>query len=326
MKFGIIGLGNHAINRVMPAIISSGNQISAVYSRNMEKAEKESLPYGAIPFSDINRFFAEGDFESVYIASPNFLHYRQAKESLENGKNVLLEKQMTLKNDEASDLVKIAERNSLSLAVGFHMRFHPAVRLIRDMIQSGQLGKITMVSGLWGGYSQGGAVNPDREWWNQEDKVGGGSVMGTGVHVIDTINYILASRPLRVSAVRVPHGKIIDTTEIINMEYNGTLAQAISSRSMANPRNDLMVTGTKGTVLARNVFSTTVASSIEMNGSVISEFKTGNMYKDEVKAFVDLVEERTSDIALGKDGEAVVRIVNAAFLSDLEERWFRMEL
>ena len=65
MKFGIIGLGNHAINRVMPAIKSSGNSITAIYSRAMKKAEKEGAAYGARAFSDLDEFFSRGDFDAV---------------------------------------------------------------------------------------------------------------------------------------------------------------------------------------------------------------------------------------------------------------------
>jgi Predicted dehydrogenases and related proteins len=179
MRFGIIGLGNHAINRVMPAIVTSGNQIAAVYSRNLEKARKESIPYGSEPFDDLDAFFEKGDFESVYIASPNFLHYSQAMKSLESGKNVLLEKQMTLRNEDAADLVSTAERRGLALAVGFHMRFHPAVAEVRKMVRSQELGKIAYIRGVWAGLSQPSSGNPDRQWWSEEDKVGGGSVMGT---------------------------------------------------------------------------------------------------------------------------------------------------
>ena len=126
MKFGIAGLGNHAINRVMPVFREAGQEISALYSRSIDKARKEGMKYNAKPFDNLDSFFQSGDFEAVYIASPNFLHYGQAKLALEQGKHVLLEKQMTLKTDEAEELVRLADQNHLALAIGFHMRFHQA--------------------------------------------------------------------------------------------------------------------------------------------------------------------------------------------------------
>lgn len=316
MKFGIIGLGNHAINRVMPAIKSSGNSITTVYSRSMKKAEREGSAYGAHAFSDLDAFFSHGDFDAVYIASPNFLHYEQARLSMENGKDVLLEKQMTLSNGDASDLVGISAETGRHLAVGFHMRFHPAIIEMRNMVSSGKFGKITMILGTWGGLSQGTSDNPDRRWWTEDEKVGGGSVMGTGVHVLDTINFLLGSRPDKISAYRQPAKAVIDITETISMEYGSIIAQAVSSRAMKHPRNDLVIYGTEATAVARDVFSTTVNSDLEIDGKVTRTFREGNMYEDEVRAFVEMVKGEKSTIATVKDGEVVVKTVNAAYLSD----------
>ncbi|MEM0157789.1 MAG: Gfo/Idh/MocA family oxidoreductase [Thermoplasmataceae archaeon] len=316
MKFGIIGLGNHAINRVMPAIKSSGHSVTAIYSRSLKKAEKEGASYGAKAFSDLDALFTDGDFDAVYIASPNFLHYEQARLSMENGKDVLLEKQMTLSNGDASDLVRISTETGRRLAVGFHMRFHPAVAEIRNMISGGKFGTITLVQGTWGGLSQGRSDNPDRRWWTEDEKVGGGSVMGTGVHVLDTINFLLGSWPGKISAYRQPAKAVIDNTEAISMEYNSIIAHAVSSRAMKHPRNDLVVYGTEATAVARDVFSTTVNSDLEIDGKIAKTFREGNLYEEEIRAFADMVKGKKSNIATVKDGEAVVKIVNAAFLSD----------
>lgn len=323
MKFGIISLGNHATKRVMPAIVNAGHEISAIYSRSMDKATATAGVYGAAPFDDIGDFIA-CDFESAYISSPNFLHYEHAKKCLEGGKHVLLEKQMTLKNEQAAELVKISDEAGLSLAIGFHVRFHPAVADIRKMVQGGELGDITYVSGMWATLSTGRRTDPDSRWWYEDDKVGGGSVMGMGVHVVDTVNHVLGRTPDSVSAVRVPHGKVIDSTENIGLLYGSVAANAISSRSIASASNDLSVCGTGGTAVGRNVFSGIVKGSLWLNGQKIREYSSGNVYEEEVKSFVELVKGGNSIIARGSDGHLVVRIVNAAFQSDLEGKVVRI--
>ena len=58
MKFGIIGLGNHAIKRVMPAIRMSHNQILSIYSRSKKKAEEQALLYGSDAYDDIKDILA----------------------------------------------------------------------------------------------------------------------------------------------------------------------------------------------------------------------------------------------------------------------------
>ncbi len=316
MKFGIAGLGNHAINRVMPAMAASGNQISSVYSRNIDKARKEGGKYNSTPFDNYDRMLETGDFEAIYIASPNFLHYPQTKAALLKGKHVLLEKQMTLKAEEARELITLAEEKNLKLALGFHLRFHPAVNDVKKMLEEDKFGDISYISGLFTNLSHRSYDAPDNRWWAEDDKAGGGSVMGSGVHVLDTLNYLMGSLPERLCAFRTPQGKIIDTTEHITLQYSSTIADAISSRRMSNRMNHLNIFGTKGTLTVTGLFSTSVESSMIIDGQKVKDYRGVNMYAEEVKSFVNLVEGKKSHIALGEDGYNVVRQVEEAYRLD----------
>lgn len=320
MKFGIIGAGNHAQKRVMPAIVKAGHEVSAIYSRDVEKAKKIGLKYLSKPYDDIETFLT-GDFEAVYIASPNHLHYGHALSSLKRGKDVLLEKQMTLKTAEADELVRIADKQDLTLSVGFHLRFHPAVKSIRKLLKQDRIGKVICGSGLWGGYSTGTHIEPDRKWWGEEEKSGGGSVMGTGVHVVDTLNFILGKVPTRVTSVRYPRKQIMDSTECIAMDYSDEILNAISSREMKNPDNGLYLRGLEGSIMVRNLFGTEVTGSLEVDGETAETYDSVNMYEEEIKAFVASRRGQQTDIASGKAGLDVVRIVNAAFDGDFTGRW-----
>ncbi len=324
MNFGVAGLGNHAINRVMPVFREAGQTISAVYSRNIDKARKEGMKYNAKPFDDLGTFFDNGEFEAVYIASPNFLHYDQAKLALQKGKHVLLEKQMTLKTEEAEELVKLAGIKNLKLAIGFHMRFHPAIREARRIIQSGELGEVSYITGMWASLSARSYDDPDNKWWREDDKVGGGAVMGTGVHVMDTINYILGKYPDRLSSFRNPPGKVIEYTEHVTLQYGPTIVDIVASREMKSPMNNLTIYGTEGTIVATGVFSTSVESSLLRDGRKLKDFRGVNVYREEIKGFVDLVQGKESHIASAKDGAEVVRLVNLAFEADRDCSAFKL--
>lgn len=320
MKFGIIGAGKHAQNKVMPAIVKAGHEVSAIYSRDAEKGKKIGLKYLSKPYDDMETFLT-GDFEAVYISSPNFLHFEHALTSLKRGKHVLLEKQMTLSNEDAETLVKTANEHNLVLAVGFHMRFHPAVSRVRELIDSGRIGRVVYATGTWAGFSSGSHPEPDRKWWDEEEKSGGGSVMGTGVHVIDTINYVLGETPLKVTSTRFPRKKVIEMTECLTMNYGEKVATVLSSREMSAPDNSLYVFGTEGTISARGIFGTSVTGRLEVNGDTIAEYSEGDMYAEEVESFVSSINGQSTDVAKGEDGRAVVKIVNAAFEGDFVGKW-----
>lgn len=323
MKFGIIGAGKHAQNRVMPAIVKSGHEVSAIYSRNIDKAKEIGLKYLSKPYDDLETFFT-GGFEAVYVASPNHLHYEHTLAALRRDKQVLLEKHMTLKESHARELVDLAGEKGLTFKIGFHMRFHPAVAEMRRLVSEGKIGRPTYATGTWAGSYSMTHPEPDRKWWDEEEKVGGGSVMGTGVHVVDTINHVLGSLPKKVSASRFPEKKVVERTECIYMGYDGFTATAISSRDMKNPDNSLYVYGTEGTIAARNVFGLEVDSDLFVNGKKEKGYKNVNMYQEEVKAFYAATRGEDTVLSDGKDGLEIVRIVNAAFEGDYDGKWLKL--
>lgn len=323
MKFGVISLGNHARNRVMPAMVRAGHEIVALYSRNIDKAGREALKYSSKAFSKMDDFL-DSDIDAVYISSPNFLHYEHAKNCLLHGKHVLLEKQMTLGDEDARELVDLSVSRKLALGVGFHLRFHPAINDVRDMVQNGSLGQVVFVSGMWAYHSARTYDDADTRWWKEAEKAGGGSIMGTGVHVIDTINYVMGQTPLAIVGTKIPRGETIETTEHVTMHFKDAIADAISSRAVGAADNSLSVYGTKGFVICRDAFSTTVNATVISNGDVPREYRDGNLYEAEVKGFVDLANGGTSSIASGKEGYNVVRIVNAASASDSSGRMVQL--
>ncbi len=93
LKLGIIGT-NWITQQFINAASESGEwHLTTVYSRHSETAQAfaDKNHAGAI-FTDLERFFSQGDFDAVYIASPNSLHFAQAKLAIEHGKNVIVEK------------------------------------------------------------------------------------------------------------------------------------------------------------------------------------------------------------------------------------------
>lgn len=307
MKFGVVSLGNHAINRVVPAIVSSGNQITAVYSTNQNKASEFAKKYGCNQHGVLEELLKE-DLDAVYISSPNFLHYDYAMASFRHGKHVLLEKPMTLKIEHAEELVKYSQEVNLKLGVGFHMRFHPVAKLIRERINNHSIGEISYMEASWGSFSQGTRPNPESSWWSDDEKAGGGAIMGMGVHLLDFFNYIMESEPDAVKGIGSPPGKIVDDTRVAVLRFGNTLGTINASRKYSIPDNSIRIFGTGGTLEGTNIFGTKVTGELKVNDKTEITFnETRSMYELEVTAFVDLVGNKQTEIAQGKDGAAVVR-------------------
>ena len=284
MDFGIISLGNHAMTKVMPAIIASGSRITHIYSTDRTKGERVSKDIGAEYLPDLESF-VKGSFEAVYISSPNFLHFTHAKMCLEAGKSVLLEKPVTLKIEDTETLVNFSEKENLNFRVGFHLRFHPAVEEVKKSLALKQIGEPKIAFGKW---TRNSAPYDSSIWRGQPDRSGGGSVVGLGVHIFDSFVNLFGRDIKSISAFSLPRCSVLDDTMQVSMEFeNGVIANSLSSRVIPSDSNDLKIFGEEGILTVTNFYSTTISSSLYINDKLTKEYDNRtDMYLDEIKDFI----------------------------------------
>ncbi len=141
MRYGVIGTGWIAKSFIDGARMLCGAEFAAVYSRTNESGERfaEANKITTV-YTDINEF-AKGDFEAVYVASPNRLHFEQSKLMLENGKHVICEKPITVEPDELAELQALAKEKGLIYIEAIMYMFNPARDLLKDAVS--KIGKIT---------------------------------------------------------------------------------------------------------------------------------------------------------------------------------------
>lgn len=143
MRYGVIGTGWIAKSFIDGARELCGAEFAAVYSRTNESGEKFANG-NQIPsvYTNINEF-ARGDFDAVYVASPNRLHFEQSKLMLENGKHVICEKPITVEPDELSELQALAKEKGVIYIEAIMYMFNPARDLLKNAVS--KIGKITSV-------------------------------------------------------------------------------------------------------------------------------------------------------------------------------------
>lgn len=143
MKYGVIGTGWIAKSFIDGARMLCNADFTSVYSRTAESggkfSEENKIPKVYTNLED----FAKGDFEAVYVASPNRLHYEQSKLMLQNGKHVICEKPITVEPEELEELQALAKKNGLIYIEAIMYMFNPARDLLKDAIS--KIGKITSV-------------------------------------------------------------------------------------------------------------------------------------------------------------------------------------
>lgn len=150
---------------------------------------------GARSFT-LNRDLLSLELDGVSVCTPNAAHHQVAVEAMEAGAHVLTEKPMSYTLDEAVDMVRVSRRTGKLLTVGFQPRYDPNMQTVRDIVQSGALGKIYYVQ-TGGGRRRG---IPGGTFINKA-AAGAGALADIGCYSLDlALNSLGYPKPLTVSA------------------------------------------------------------------------------------------------------------------------------
>lgn len=146
---GAIGCGYWGPNLIRNCIEIPSISLEAIADLNRERLEHIQTRYPGIPFAttDYQHLFDAG-LDGVIISTPPETHFRIAKDCLEHGLHVLVEKPLTTNVADARELISIADKNDLRLMVGHTFEFNPAVRALKAMIDGGELGSIHYIDAV----------------------------------------------------------------------------------------------------------------------------------------------------------------------------------
>lgn len=144
-RVAVIGVGmmgrNHArVYSELPEV-----ELVAIVDANQDLAEKASHAYHVPAYSEVQPMLDATHPDAVSVVVPTYLHYPVAKQALENGCHVLVEKPIAVTLEEASELIKIAEKHNRILTVGHIERYNPAIIELKRRLEAGELGKIFQI-------------------------------------------------------------------------------------------------------------------------------------------------------------------------------------
>jgi len=247
--------------------------------------EKQKKHDGISYYNDLDAFF-ERDLDLVIVGSMNYLHYKHLTKALDKGLKVFCEKPIVSKEEDVNELLKTCEGiEKSSLGTGFVLRFSPFYRNIKEIIDSGEIGKICSVNiqeQLH--YGHGSFIHQN---WRRHKKFSGGHVVEKGVHIIDLLLWYVGQTPTKISALgscnnwnpsnahdgevlkkinddpRIfdkytvyekvdPYGddKDIEDTIVINLKFDDVVASVHLTSYAPNSKREFNIVGTLGKIEA----------------------------------------------------------------------------
>ena len=220
VRLGTIGSGV-IVHSVLDNVRNAeGISLEAVYSRTEGKAKSLAETYGAKKiYTDINAMLSDERVNTIYIATPNLLHYEQAKLALMAGKNVICEKPMVTRSVHAEELRDIARSKGLFLFEAAPTMFLPNFKLLREKL--GLIGRVRLVMSNYSQYSSryDAVLRGERpNIFNPE--FAGGCLMDINFYNV-LLNTALFGRPESAKYYPNIYPGLADTSGVFVMKYDG---------------------------------------------------------------------------------------------------------
>lgn len=214
INIGIIGYGYWGPNVTRNFYKCRDVKLVAVCDKEPKRLHQAKSTFPSIDvYSDPRELLASRDIDSVAIVTPVFTHYHLANMALEKGKHVFIEKPFTSNVDQAKRLIDLSERKNLIIMVDHTFLFTGAVRKMREIIESGDLGSLFFYD----------SVRVNLGLFQHDINV----IWDLAPHDFSIMSYLIDKKPVAVSASGTEHfGRRLEDVAYIavHFEDNGFMA------------------------------------------------------------------------------------------------------
>lgn len=194
MKVGIIGCGSIARQRHAHEYSLNANIQIAGFNDYVEARAAELVNiYGGKVYKTVDEMLSDPEIDLVSVCVANAFHAETTIKALKAGKNVLCEKPMAINLEECEEMVKVAQSCNKRLFIGHNQRLTPAHKKAKELIQSGEMGKVlTFATSFCHAGPESWSIDKGKgTWFFKKSAAAFGSMADLGIHKIDLIKYLI---------------------------------------------------------------------------------------------------------------------------------------
>ncbi|MEM2136541.1 MAG: Gfo/Idh/MocA family oxidoreductase [Candidatus Methanomethylicia archaeon] len=297
----VIGCGFWGRNHLRVLSENSRAELIAAVDVNQDVLEKVKMRYDVEVYRDYHEILGDKRIEAITICTPSTTHAKIALEVIESGKNVLVEKPMTITVDEAMKILNKAKTVEVKLMVGHIERYNPAVQRVKDIVRKGEIGEIVLIS--------------SRRVSRWPERIGDvGVIRDLAIHDLDLMRYITSREPTEIYAAAgsLKHKYEDHANIILKFDSNPT---AFIEANWITPKKirELTVTGSEGRVVIDYI--TQEIRIEDYNGVYIPNIQYEEPLKRELENFINVVAGLEEPIVNGWDGLMAVYLCELALKS-----------
>jgi len=325
IRVGVIGAGQWGKNHIRVYNELPEAELVCISDLNGKALGVLENIYHCDTTTDYKQILDDKSIQAVSVCTPASTHYRIVKEALEKGKDVLVEKPITIKSDEGEKLVEMAMESKRILMVGHIFRFNPAVLRLKEELAGGSLGKLNFFLSM--------RMGPRAP---REDC---GVIYDFATHDIDISNFFLNEMlPERVHATAgYFHQSKYDDAGFLTLEYpDNVMSHIVVSWLTPKKIREIVIVGGKKSVKLDYMtqelefYDQGVVVKYDNFGKFSLSMREGDVYKPYIRAeeplkkelqhFIDCVASRRLPLVTGEIGVRTVRVLEKAMESIEKKR------
>lgn len=181
LKIGIAGFGKIGQIRALELSKNEHTVLKAIFDIN----KPSNLDANIIFCNSFEELLAQ-DIDAIFICTFNNVLANYTTNALNAGKHVFCEKPPARTSQELLSVIEVEKNSNLILKYGFNHRYHYSVMEAKKIIDSGSMGKLLWLRGIYG---KAGSIDYDKNWRNYREYSGGGILIDQGIHMLDLIRY-----------------------------------------------------------------------------------------------------------------------------------------
>jgi predicted dehydrogenase len=199
IRVGIVGAGKMGLSHCAIANALPGASVVAVCDTSRYVCSVLRKYMGVETYSGYQKMIEGTQLDCLIVATPTATHFELAKDALEKGLHLFVEKPLTLSAAQSRKLSELALERKRVNQVGFHNRFIGTFQQAQSLLRAGALGTVTNIHGSAFGQV---VVKQQGSTWRSRKAEGGGCLHDYACHVIDLMNFLVGP-PTRVSGARM---------------------------------------------------------------------------------------------------------------------------
>ena len=233
---GIVGCGMIANFHARAIADAEGAHLVGACSRSKEEYEPFAAEHGCRGFGSLEEMLADDAVQAVSICTPSGLHLDPAVAAAKAGKHVIVEKPLEITTERCDEIIKACDEAGVRLTVAFQSRFHESSRLMKQAVDSGRFGKITM-GDSYVKWFRSQAYYDSGEWRGTWKLDGGGALMNQAIHSVDLLLWLMG--PVKqVSAMTstLTHERIeVEDVAVATLQFESGAQGVIEATTTAFP-------------------------------------------------------------------------------------------